>query len=112
MPLLPALASIVTFFSQMFVSFITWIISRLTYKLAIYTAALTALSVALNSFYDSFSNHVSSLALSAPAEFQTAAMFLPSNIGFCMGLIITAEISAAVYKMIVRLIELKLGAAS
>lgn len=111
-PAILGLPALMTYLGSAVSAAIIWIIQRLTVRLAVYTAALVAVVAALNELYSEFSTMVSSLALQMPAEFQMAGMFLPSNTGTCMQLIMSAHFVALSYRFVHYIAKTKMDAAT
>lgn len=111
-PALIGIPALMAFIGSALSSFVVWIVQRLTLRLAVYTAALAAVVVALGELYAEFSAMISGLALQMPPEFQAAAMFLPSNTGTCMHLIMSAHIVALAYRFVLYIAKTKMDAAT
>jgi hypothetical protein len=111
MPAFFGITAILSFLGSSLVGLITWLVQRLSYRLVVLTSALVALSVLMTGIYSTFTGFLSDLALSVPPEMQSVAMFLPSNTGFCMSLIISAEIASLAYRVARHLIMFKTEAA-
>lgn len=108
MPIVAAVTAILSALGSALVAMIVWIIERLSFRIVVYTAALIAVSTALTVVYSEFSDYMARLALSLPDSLAQMAMVLPSNTGTCMGIIISAEISAFVYRGVLYIAKTKM----
>lgn len=111
LPAIIGLPALISFIVGIVSSVFTWLLQRFTFKLAVFLAALTAISAALNAFFTLMSGYVGQLVQTAPAGFQEAAYFLPANTGLCISLILGAEVASAVYSLTFKVIKLKVEAA-
>jgi len=51
----------------------------------------------LQELFDTFEGYVSQLLVNAPTEIAAAGLFLPSNTGTCIGIILSAEAACAIF---------------
>lgn len=112
MPALLGIPALITFISSILMALITWIIERIGKRILVYGLGMAAILTALTLLYSSFSDYISQLALSMPPEFQTAAMLLPSNTDTCIGIILSAELTALSYRFAVYIARTKMDLVS
>lgn len=108
LPAVLGIPALMTFLGSALTSFITWLVTRVGKRVIVFGIAMAAVLAALSALYSEFTGYITQLALSMPDEFQAAAMFLPSNTDTCIGIILSAEISALGYRFILYITKTKM----
>ena len=111
-PALLGLPALMTFIGASFSALVVWFVERLTYRVVVFTLGMAAVLAALTSLYSAFSGYISDLALAMPPELQTMAMILPSNVGTCLTICLSANITALTYRFAMYIIRTKMDIVS
>lgn len=111
-PALLGIPALLTFFGTAISSFVAWLLTRISKRIIVFALAMAAVLSSLTAIYSQFSEYISQLSLTMPAELQAAAMFFPSNTMTCIGIILSAEITALIYRFAMYIIKTKMDLVS
>ncbi|MCF1459610.1 MAG: DUF5455 family protein [Shewanella sp.] len=70
-----------------------------TTKIAFFMFVMGSIYVGVTTLYDQFKGFIAQVALSMPDAVVQGALFLPSNTGTCLEIIVSCEIAVAGFKM-------------
>ncbi|MDV5248563.1 DUF5455 family protein [Shewanella xiamenensis] len=96
-PALLGIPAVVALIQRIVTAVMIYFATKRVLKIGFALTFIGLFSAGLTELYDKFEGWVGELLVSAPSELAAAGLFLPSNTGLCVSIILSAEAFCAIF---------------
>ena len=96
-PALLGIPAVVALIQRIVTAAMIYFATKRALKIGFALTFIGLFSAGLTELYDKFEGWVGELLVSAPSELAAAGLFLPSNTGLCVSIILSAEAFCAIF---------------